>query len=127
MSAGWAVTTSGESPFQGRGDAAMQLLAPGAQQRAVGGVLYQSMFEGVFRIGWRPAPEDQFSAHELVEGLVQLLLRHSRDRTDEFIREHCPAPRWGMGVDPDGPDYGSATIHRGFTQVIVLDRSCPNV
>jgi hypothetical protein len=38
----------------------MELEAPAPQQRAVGRILHQGMFEGVFRIGERAAPEDQF-------------------------------------------------------------------
>src|SRR5215470_2271407 len=46
--------------------------------RAVRRILHQRVLEGILCVGRRPAPEDQFGACELIEGLAQLLLRHSR-------------------------------------------------
>ena len=60
----------GELVFQRRRNAAVQLLATAAQQRAVGGVLYQRVLESVFSVGRTPAPEDQLGASELFEGFV---------------------------------------------------------
>jgi hypothetical protein len=39
-----------------RDNTGMDLLTPAPQQRAVGRVLHQRVFESVFRVGWRPAP-----------------------------------------------------------------------
>ena len=80
----------GKPALQRRGDTAVQLLTPAAQQGAVCRVLHQRVLEGVLSIGRRTAPEDQLGASELFEGFVQLLLRHSRDRADEFIGERTP-------------------------------------
>jgi hypothetical protein len=75
----------GKLLFKRRGDAGMQLLAPAAQQRTVGGVLHQRVLEGIFRIGGCPAPEDQFGVHELRQGVIQLPLRHRRHGADELV------------------------------------------
>jgi hypothetical protein len=63
----------------------MQLLATAAQQGSIGGFLHQRVLEGVFRIGGRPAPEDQFGVHKLRQGVIQLLPRHCRHRTDQLM------------------------------------------
>src|SRR5215472_19050588 len=76
--------------FQRGGNAAMQLLPSAAQQSAVGGILHQGMLEGVFRIGWHPAPEDQFGTYQLIQSIVQFLLRHACHGADQLIRERTP-------------------------------------
>ena len=74
----------------------MQLLATGAQQRAVGSVLHQRVFEGILGVRRNTAPEDQLGGCELVEGVVQLLLRYFRDCAYELVRDERPsaAPIW---------------------------------
>jgi len=64
----------------------MKLLAPTAQQSVIGGSLNQGMLEGAAHRAV-PAPEDQLSAGELLECLVQLLLRPSCDGADQLERE----------------------------------------
>jgi len=76
--------------FRCSGNAAMQLLPSAPQQSAVGGVLHQRVFERVFRIRRRSAPEDQLGARELVEGFVQLLLRNPRNGTARRRRPGFP-------------------------------------
>ena len=71
--------------FQGSRDSAMQLLTAAAHQGTVGGILHQCMFECVFRIGWHPALGNQFGAHELREGVIDLLLRHFCNSADHLI------------------------------------------
>jgi hypothetical protein len=56
----------------------MELQAAAAQQGAIGGILHQGMFEGVFRVGRGPVPKDQFGTRRLRKGVVDLLLRHRR-------------------------------------------------
>jgi len=45
------------------------------------------VLEGVFRLGRHAAPEDQFGAHELRQGVVQLLPRHWSDGSDQLVGE----------------------------------------
>jgi hypothetical protein len=72
----------------------VQLLPLAAQQGVVSGFLHQGMFEGVLGISCGSPLQDQFSAHQLHEGMVDLLLRHLRDCADQFVRERttkrCP-------------------------------------
>src|SRR5262249_9960049 len=77
----------GELAFDGRGDTAVELLASAPEQSAVRGILDQRVLEGVFRVGRAPAAEDEFGADEPRQGIVQLRLRHRRDRADQFVRE----------------------------------------
>src|SRR5215813_11871052 len=77
----------GELAFDGRGETAVELLASAPEQGAVGGILDQRVLEGVFRVGRAPAAEDELGADELRQGIVQLRLRHRRDRADQFVRE----------------------------------------
>jgi hypothetical protein len=71
--------------FQGRGDAAMQLLAPAAQQRAISSILHQSVLERVFGIWRRPASENHLGTHQLLQSIVQLLVRYLRGSTDQLM------------------------------------------
>src|SRR5262249_25658895 len=73
--------------LQGSGDTAMQLLAVVAQQGAVGRILHQGMFEGVFRVRRRPTLEDKLSTHELRQRFVQRVPQHRRDSADQLVRE----------------------------------------
>jgi hypothetical protein len=66
----------------------MKLLAPTAQQSVIGGSLNQGMLEGAAHRAV-PAPEDQLSAGEVLECLVQLLLRPSCDGERERTAERC--------------------------------------
>jgi hypothetical protein len=52
--------------------------------------LHERVLERVLCVGWPPTPEDQFGACELLQRFIQLLLQHSRDRADQFIRERAP-------------------------------------
>jgi hypothetical protein len=75
----------GELPFQGSGDAGMDLLASAAQQGVVGGVLHQRMLEGVFRVRRRAAPEHQLGTNELRQGVGQLRLRNLSDSANQLM------------------------------------------
>ena len=55
------------------------------------------MFESVFGVRGSPAPEDQLGAHQLLQRIVQLLLRHLRDRADQFMRERASERRPDLG------------------------------
>ena len=57
------------------GDAGVQLLAPGLEQRLVGRVLDQGVLEAVGRLGRGAAAEDQLGGDQLVEGGVELAFR----------------------------------------------------
>jgi hypothetical protein len=74
-------------PLQDVADAVMQLLPLATRQGAVSDFLYQGMFEGVLGIRCGSPPEDQFGAHQLCQSIIDLLLRHLRDRSDQFVRE----------------------------------------
>src|SRR6516225_3788796 len=77
----------GELAFDGRGDTAVELLASAPEQGAVRGILNQRVLEGVFYVGRAPAAENELGADELRQGVVQLPLRHRRDRADQFVRK----------------------------------------
>src|SRR5262249_17757686 len=87
----------GEFGLQDIGDAAMQLLATTAQQGVIGDVLYQRVLKRIFRVGRRAAPEYQLGPLQLRQGGVQLHLRHSRTRTDKFVRERASERRPELG------------------------------
>ena len=57
----------GELLFEYLNDAGMELLAPGLEQRAVGGVLDQRVLEAVGRLGRGAAAEHQLGGDQLVE------------------------------------------------------------
>src|ERR1700730_4668566 len=73
--------------FQPSSYPSMQLLALAAQERAVGGILYQGVLEGVLRIGRPTAPENQLCPDKLVECIIYLLSRDRRDGADQLMRE----------------------------------------
>src|SRR5262249_20891703 len=81
-----------EALLERLGDASVQLSPRAAQQGAVRGVLHQRVLEGVLRIGGHAAPEDQFGADQLRQGIVQFPLRYWRDGADQLVRE-LPAER----------------------------------
>ena len=83
----------GELIFQSGRYPRMNLLAPTAQQCAVGGVLHEGMLEGVLSIGRHPAPEDQFGAHKLLQRIIKAVLRHLSDGTDQLVRERASKRR----------------------------------
>jgi hypothetical protein len=74
-----------EPPLQDGSDLSMQLPTPTVQQCAVGGILHQCVLEGVFRIRGRAVLEDQFSAHELHQGVIHFMLWHLRNSADELV------------------------------------------
>ena len=75
---------AGQSADAG-GDPGMQQLPFALEQRVVGRVLYQRVLEGVYRV-WNSAPaEHQFRAHQLIERLVQSLLRQPGNGVDKFV------------------------------------------
>src|SRR6516162_671513 len=80
----------GELTFDGRGDTAVELLASVPEQGAVRGILDQRMLEGVFRVGRAPAAEDKLGSDELRQCIVQLRLRHRRDRADRSCEKCLP-------------------------------------
>ena len=77
----------GEVAFQHLGDARVQLLAAGAQQRAVGGVLHQRVLEQVRRLRRHAATEQQPGIGQQPEPGAQLRLRPLRHRLDQFVAE----------------------------------------
>ena len=69
-----AVNERGEVRLQRGGDAGVQLLPLAAQQRAVGSILHQRVFEGVDRLGRDPAAKDQFGFDQLLQGPLDICL-----------------------------------------------------
>ena len=53
----------GELTFEGFGDPGMERASRLAQQRAIGCVPYQSVFEQISRVWWRTLPEQQPCRH----------------------------------------------------------------
>jgi hypothetical protein len=94
---GLALDDLGKMSFQGGDDSRVDQMPLAAQQGAVGGVLHQCMFEGIFSVGRAAAPEHQFGADELIQRLVKLRLGHVRGRADQFVRELAPERRRDLG------------------------------
>jgi hypothetical protein len=69
------------------GDLAVQRLPAALQQRVIGGVLHQRVLEGVDSIRRRASTEGQSRCAQLHQGVVELSLRHRRDRRDQLIAE----------------------------------------
>src|SRR5689334_14285206 len=55
----------GEMAFERGGDMRVKLLASAAKKGAVSGILYQRVFEGVYRVRWRSTLEDQLGTNQL--------------------------------------------------------------
>jgi hypothetical protein len=68
-------------------DASVQLLAPGLEQRLIGGVLDQGVLETVGRVGRAAAAKHELGADQLIEPAFQLLLRPVGDCGDELVGE----------------------------------------
>src|ERR1700730_3013000 len=60
--------------FEGLGDPGVKRMSPFAQQRAVGGILYQSMLKQVGRMRWHALAKQQTGHNEAVESRFQLVL-----------------------------------------------------
>ena len=82
---GLCFACTGKLLLQHPHDAGVKLLAPAAQQGAVGGILYKRVLESVLRVRRRPAPENQLGAHEPRQGVVQFLLWHPRHCADQLM------------------------------------------
>src|SRR6516162_10339176 len=76
--------------FECFGDPRVQLLARAAQEAAMRGVLHQRMLEAVDRIWGRPSLEHQLGGDETDESCVQLVLRRSRDGTQQDVGKLTP-------------------------------------
>jgi hypothetical protein len=73
--------------FERLGNVTMKRLAPGTQQRAVGGILHQRMLESILCVGRCSAAQDQLGAYQLCQSVIQLLLRDWRDSADQLVRK----------------------------------------
>jgi hypothetical protein len=82
-----------ELALQGCDNPGVDLLAPGAEQCAVRGILHQRVFEGVLCIGRRSTPEDQLGACQLRKGVIDLWLRHLCDCADQLVGERTAERR----------------------------------
>ena len=68
-------------------DASVQLLAPGLEQRLIGGVLDQRVLETVDRLGRAAAAKHELGGDQLVEPAFQLLLRPVGDCGEQLVGE----------------------------------------
>ena len=76
-----------ETGLDHAGDLGMQLLSTNLEQRVVSRVLHQRVLEGVDSIRRRASTEGQSRCTQLHQGVVELSLRHRRDRRDQLIAE----------------------------------------
>lgn len=76
-----------ELGLQHLGDAGVQLLAAGFEQRAVGGVLNEGVLEAVGDLWWAAAAVDQLGCDQLVEGGLEVRLRAVGDGGEERMGE----------------------------------------
>src|SRR5262249_56875111 len=82
-----------------------------AQQRAIGRILHQGMFEQICRMGRDALPEQQASLNETVESRVEFPLRLAHHRSQQFMRELSPygssdlAYLLGRRADPVEPRH----------------------
>ena len=86
-----------EARLDHAGDLTVQLLPAALEQRVVGRVLYQRVLEGVNRIRRRAATEGQSGRGQLRESVVELGLRHRRDRGDQLVAEFASNRRPDLG------------------------------
>jgi hypothetical protein len=77
----------GKAPLHDFGDARMQLLPIAAQKRAVGGILHQSVLEGVNRLWRRSALEHKFRSDEPSQFVLQLPLVSGGDGAEQLVRK----------------------------------------
>jgi len=76
-----------ELGLQHLGDAGVQLLAAGFEERAVGGVLNEGVLEAVGDLGRAAAAVDQLGCDQLVEGGLEVRLRAVGDGGEERMGE----------------------------------------
>ena len=74
-------------------DAGVKLLAPGAQQGAIGGVLYQRVLEGVLASGGVPRRNISSARTSCSKASSSSWLRHFGDGTDQLMGELPPERR----------------------------------
>src|ERR1700687_5169972 len=74
-----------EAPLDGFGDARMQSLSIAAQQRAVRGILHQSVLEAVDGLWWRAALEHQFRMDKPRQSVLYLVLAWAGDGGEKFV------------------------------------------
>ena len=77
----------GKAPLHDFGDARMQLLPIAAQKRAVGGILHQSVLEGVTGLRRRSALEHQFRSDEPSQFALKLPLVSAGDGAEQLVRK----------------------------------------
>src|SRR5262245_9908154 len=66
--------------FHGGDNSAMESLPVAAQQRAIGGILHQSVLEQIGRVRGHALPEKQTSRTETVERRLKFRVRFARHR-----------------------------------------------
>ncbi len=82
---GLGIHKLGEMGFEYLRDPPVQLPPGAAQQAAVRHVLYQRVLEGIHRVGWRAALEDQLRSDEAFEGGLQVILGKTRNGAQQAI------------------------------------------
>ena len=66
----------------------------------MGGVPDQCVLEAVGRVGWNPAPGQEFAADQFGEARVELVLGQAGDRRQQVVVEFAPEAGGSLG---DGP------------------------
>ena len=94
---GLALDEIGEILFEHRGNASVQLLAPGPQQGAVGGVLHQRVLEQVGGVGWDASTEQEARLGQLGESGSQLRFRPLRHPFNQVVAEFAAQDRANLG------------------------------
>ena len=74
----------------------MQLVAAALEQRFVGGVLDQGVFEDVAGFRRRAAAKDQLRVEQLIEGIAQRRIVDAADGRQQFVREVPADDRCGL-------------------------------
>src|SRR5438067_723185 len=77
----------GNAPLYDCGDARVQLLPIATQKCAVGGILHQSVLEGVSGLRRRSSLEHQFRSDKPRQFYLQLPLVSARDGAEQLVRE----------------------------------------
>src|SRR5690348_18427660 len=98
---GLSVHQLGRISFERFSDLRMQLLSGAAQQAAMCRVLYQRVFEGIDRVGWHAALEDQLGGDEPAKSTSQLVVGKTGDGTQERVREFAANCGSGLRHTPD--------------------------
>ena len=78
-------------------DAGVQLLALGAQQAAIGGILEQRVLELVGDLGHRAAAEQKLRLDQLGQRLLERHLAEGREGRQQLVAEHAPERRGQLG------------------------------